>query len=203
MARGRPRAFDKEKALETAMRLFWRHGYEGTSVAMLCKDMAINMPSLYAAFGNKEALFKQAIDLYIQNHACYIRRALAAPTAREAAEQLFRGAIDMVDDPNNPDGCMIVHGALVATPLSDSVREVLIQRRNMAESLIRQRFEHAVATGDLPPTADAAKLARFIITVNWGNAVQSASGAERAQLEMVAEMAMRGWDCMIAAPKSS
>src|SRR5690606_34629543 len=110
--------------------------------------------------------FRRVVELYIEKHASYIRRALAAPTAREAAERLLRGAIDMVDDPLNPDGCMIVHGALVSTPMSDSVREALIQRRAMAEGAIRQRFAHAVATGDLPASTDAEQLARYIITLN-------------------------------------
>lgn len=196
MARGRPRTFDADKALDTAMHLFWKHGYEGTSVAMLCGAIGINMPSLYAAFGNKEALFTRVLDLYIEKHASYIRRALSAPTAREAAERLLHGAIDMVGDPLNPDGCMIVHGALVSTPPSDSVRQELIRRRGMAEAAIRQRFERAVAEGDLPPHADAERLARFIITLNWGNAVQSASGATRAQLESTVETALRGWDAI-------
>lgn len=198
MGRGRPRAFDREVALETAMQLFWRHGYEGTSVAMLCNAIGINMPSLYAAFGNKEALFQQVLDIYIENHASYIRRALAASTAREVAEQLLRGAVDMVDNPQNPDGCMIVHGALAATPMSDSVHKELIRRRAMAETAIRQRFEAAIAAGDLPKTANAEKLARFIITVNWGNAVQSASGVGRVQLESVVEIALQGWDSITA-----
>lgn len=193
MARGRPRGFDVDEALNTAMHLFWRHGYEGTSVTMLCEAIGINMPSLYAAFGNKEALFKRAIDLYIEKHASYIRRALAAPTAYEVAERLLRGAIDMVDNPQNPDGCMIVHGALVATPLSNSVHQELVQRRAMAEQAICQRFAQAVEAGDLPPDTDAAQLARYLITLNWGNAVQSASGASRAELEAVVDMALRAW----------
>lgn len=196
MARGRPRKFDTDAALQIALQLFWRHGYEGTSMAMLCEGMGINMPSLYAAFGNKEALFKQVIDAYVAQHASYIRRALAAPTARDVAKQLLLGAIDMVQNPENPDGCLIVQGALVAPPVSDPIRAELAKRRAMAEGLIRQRFAQAIADGDLPATADAEKLARYLITVNWGNAVQSVSGASRAQLESMAEMAMTGWDAL-------
>jgi AcrR family transcriptional regulator len=202
MARGRPRAFDKDKALETAMQLFWRHGYEGTSVSMLCDAIGINVPSLYSAFGNKETLFQHTLELYIAQHANYIHRALAAPTAREVAEQLLHGAINMVDDPHNPDGCMIVHGALVATPMSDSVRNELVNKRKMAESAICKRFEDAKTSGDLPQSADAEKLARFIITINWGNAVQSASGSSPAQLETVANIALQCWDNIVTATSS-
>lgn len=193
MPRGRPRTFDTEEALDSALRLFWRHGYEGTSISTLSSAMRINIPSLYAAFGNKEALFRKVVERYLQRHAIYIRHALAEPTARQAAEKLFKGAIDMVCEHGNPPGCLVVQGALVSDPMIDAIRLELAERRAQAESLIRGRFERALQEGDLPPGTDVAKLARFIITVNWGNAVQSASGACREQLEAVTDMAMRCW----------
>ena len=193
MAKGRPREFDTEKALEAALLLFWRHGYEGTSLASLTEAMGINTPSLYAAFGNKEMLFRKALDRYLERPASYLPNALKAPTAHGAAENLLTGAIDMVMHRGHPDGCLLVHGALAAGPTGEPIRKELSRRRAGAEALVRQRFERAMAEGDLPKSVDAAKLARYIVTVIWGMSVQATGGATREQLKEIADMAMRSW----------
>ncbi len=193
MPKGRPREFDTEKALDAALLLFWRHGYEGTSLAALTDAMGINVPSLYAAFGNKGSLFRAVLDRYLQGPAHYLPKALEEPTARAAAEKLFKGAIDMVINPCHPDGCLLVHGALASGPVADSVRKELGIHRARAEAAIRRRFQRAAAEKDLPPGADPIKLARYVITVIWGLSVQAAGGATRAQLREVAELAMRAW----------
>lgn len=193
MPGGRPRTFDTQKALDAALLLFWRHGYEGTSLSALTKAMKINVPSLYAAFGNKETLFKKALDRYLQNPASYLPRALEQPTARRAVEKLFQGAIEMVMNPHHPDGCLLVQGALAAGPAAASIRKELSLRRAAAEAAVRRRFERARAEGDLPASVDAGKLARYILTVLWGLSVQAAGGASRAQLKEVAQLAMQCW----------
>lgn len=193
MPRGRPREFDAEKALDAALLLFWRHGFEGTSLSALTDAMGINTPSLYAAFGDKEALFRKALDRYLQRPASYLPRALTERTARRAVEKLFRGAIDMVMNPRHPDGCLLVHGALVSGPASDNIRNELSARRARAEAAIRARFQQAIREGDLPRTANAAKLARFVAAVIWGMSVQAAGGATRAQLQQVVDAAMEAW----------
>jgi len=193
MPRGRPREFDLEKALDAAMLLFWRHGYEGTSLAALTEAMGINVPSLYAAFGNKEQLFRKALDRYLQRPASYLPMALKEPTARRAAQKLFSGAIGMAMNPRHPDGCLLVQGALASGPGAASVRKELSLHRAAAESAVRSRFARAVADGDLPASVDPASLARYIITVIWGLSVQAAGGATRAQLNETAELAMRCW----------
>src|SRR5438552_3743956 len=168
MAQGRPREFDADKALDAALLLFWRHGYEGTSLAALTDCMGISMPSLYAAFGNKEMLFRKALDRYLQKPASYLPTALKEPTARRAAEKLLSGAIDMVMNPRHPDGCLLVQGALASGPVAESVRKELGRRRAAAESAVRRRFERALADTDLPASVEPAKLARYVITVIWG-----------------------------------
>jgi AcrR family transcriptional regulator len=193
MPRGRPREFDTEKALDTAMLLFWKHGYEGTSLAALTDSMGINVPSLYAAFGNKEELFRKAVARYIQKPASYLPTALKEPTARRAAEKLLSSAIKMVMYPGHPDGCLLVHGALASGPSAEFARKELSRCRAGAESAVRGRFERAIAEGDLPPSVDATKLARYIVTVIWGLSVQAAGGATRAQLKEVAELALQCW----------
>lgn len=193
MAKGRPREFDTEKALDAALLLFWRHGYEGTSLAALTSAMRISTPSLYAAFGSKESLFRKAVDRYVERPASYLPNALKERTARRAVQKLFRGAINLVMHPRHPDGCLLVHGALAASPACASIREQLSIRRTRAEMAVRRRFDMAVAEHDLPAGTDTRQLARFIVTILWGLSVQAAGGAKRSQLEEVAELAMQCW----------
>lgn len=191
MPRGRPREFDVDRALGAALLLFWRHGYEGTSLSALTESMGIKMPSLYAAFGNKEALFRRALQRYLREPASYLPIALREPTAQRVIASLFRGAINMTSNPRHPDGCMLVQGALAAGPESEHVRAELARTRRSAERLLRDRLRAAVKAGDLPPTSDPKALAGFVMTVVWGMSVQAAGGANRQQLLKVAQTAER------------
>jgi AcrR family transcriptional regulator len=193
MTLGRPRAFDVDRALECALRLFWRKGYEGTSLPDLTKAMGINRPSLYAAFGNKEALFLKALDRYAEGPAAFRREALDKPTAREVVERLLTGTVDLLTDPSNPCGCLAVQGALACGEAADPVRLELNTRRAEAEAEIRERLEQAKSTGDLPADSDPADLARYIAVVIYGMAVQAAGGARRDYLQRVVEIALRAW----------
>ncbi|MGH8065918.1 MAG: TetR/AcrR family transcriptional regulator [Candidatus Entotheonellia bacterium] len=193
MASGRPRAFDLEKALDRALHVFWRKGYEGTSLSDLTKAMGINRPSLYAAFGNKAALFRKALDRYVEGPAAYTRTALDEPTARAVVERLLRGVVDLLTDPCTPQGCLAVQGALACRDAADAIRQELIARRAAGEVALRQRLEHAIADGDLLADADPADLARYVTTVAQGMAVQAAGGASREELQRVVEMALRAW----------
>ncbi|HEX8910758.1 MAG TPA: TetR/AcrR family transcriptional regulator [Humisphaera sp.] len=193
MPRGRPREFDTEDALDRALALFWRHGYEGTSLAALTAAVGVTPTSLYAAFGNKEELFKRVVDRYLRGPANYLHRALAEPTARGVAEAALAGAIDMVMNPGHPDGCLLVHGALASHPELAPIRAELSRHRAGAEAAVRRRFERAVADGELATEADAGRLAAFLMTVIWGMSVQAAGGATRADLERAAATAMACW----------
>jgi AcrR family transcriptional regulator len=191
--KGRPREFDADQALDRALRVFWRKGYEGTSLPDLTEAMGINRPSLYAAFGNKEALFRKALDRYAEGPGAYVREALNEPTARAVAERLLGGAIDLVAGRRNPRGCLMVQGALACGEAAESVRRELCSRRVAGEAAVRRRFERALAEGDLPADADPADLARYVGAVMHGMAVQAAGGASREELRRVAEMALRAW----------
>jgi AcrR family transcriptional regulator len=173
--------------------VFWHKGYEGTSLPDLTKAMGINRPSLYAAFGNKEELFRRTLDRYDEGPTGYVREALNEPKARAVAERLLRGAVDLLTDARNPRGCLLVQGALACGESAESVRQELVSRRVAGEVAVRQRFKRALADGDLPADTDAADLARYLLTVIRGMAVQAASGASRAGLRRVAKMALRAW----------
>ena len=193
MPKGRPREFDVDEALDRALRVFWRRGYEGATLPDLTKAMGINRPSLYAAFGSKEELFRKALDRYVEGPAAFVREALNEPTARAVAERLLGGAIDLLTDRRNPRGCLIVQGALACGGSAESVRREVAARRVAGEVALRQRFERARADGDLPAEADSADLARYVVTVMRGMAVQAAGGASREDLRRVVELALRAW----------
>jgi AcrR family transcriptional regulator len=193
MRTGRPREFNTDKALDKALKVFWRKGYEGTSLPDLTRAMGINRPSLYAAFGNKEALFRKAMDRYAEGPAAHVRAALLEPTARAVVESLFRGMVKMLTNPHNPRGCLAVQGALSCGKSARPIQKELTARRAAAETAIRRRFEQAKSDGDLPADANCADLARFVTTVINGMAVHAASGASRSELQRVAEMALRAW----------
>jgi AcrR family transcriptional regulator len=190
---GRPREFDPDAALDRALEVFWRNGYEGTTIPDLTAAMGINRPSLYAAFGNKESLFRKALDRYAEGPAAYLRDALGEPTARAVAERLLGGAVELLTDPRRPHGCLVVQGALACGEAAEAVRRELVALRRAKEAAIRERFERARADGDLPAGVDPADLARFVTTVIQGMAVQAAGGAGREELRRVTELALRAW----------
>jgi AcrR family transcriptional regulator len=190
---GRPRAFDADKALDRALAIFWRNGYEGASLPALTKAMGINRPSLYAAFGNKEALFRKAVERYDAGPARYTRKAIKLPTARKVVEALLKGIVALLTRPQNPGGCLMVQGALACGENGSRVRQELASRRAAGVAAMRRRFQRAIDEGDLPANADASGLARFVATVMHGLAVQAASGASRKELLRVKDMFLRAW----------
>lgn len=175
------------------MRVFWRLGYEGASLDELTRAMRISRPSLYAAFGDKQALFRQALERYRLGPARYVADALAAPTARESAERLLRGAVDLLSCPRNPRGCLLVHGVLAGGPACQHARRLLTDCRARGLDVLRRRFNRAREEGDLPKAANPADLARYLATVVQGLSVQAASGATRSDLLRVARIALRSW----------
>ena len=190
---GRPRAFDADQALERALDVFWRQGYEGASLADLTTAMGINRTSMYAAFGNKEDLFRLALARYTTGPACYVAEALLQPTARSVAEYILTGAVNATTAPGGPNGCLGVQGALATGAPGQLAKDALIEWRRMGEDAVRERFQRAQAEGDLPPDADPADLARYIATLAFGISVQAASGIPREDLDRMVDIALAGW----------
>lgn len=188
---GRPREFDTEKALDRALKIFWRKGFDGTSLSDLTEAMKINRPSLYSAYGDKETLFRLAMDRYVEVHAGYVRAVIEEPTARRVVEELWNGTIEVVRNPRNPQGCFLVQGALACGDAAQAVRQAMAKQRRQGENLLRKRFERAVTDGDLPPDTNTAELACYVATVSYGLSVQAAGGATVKSLEAVAAIAIR------------
>jgi AcrR family transcriptional regulator len=193
MPSGRTRQFDVDEALDRALEVFWTRGYEGATLPELTRAMGINRPSLYAAFGNKENLFRKALDRYKTGPMSFLTEALRKPTARAVVEAIFSGFVRMQRNLDKARGCLVVSGALACSQQAEMVRRELAQLRQEVVTTFRERFEQAVQDGDLPPGTDCAALARYIATVLNGLAVQAASGATEKELRLVVALAMRAW----------
>ncbi|MFZ1426680.1 MAG: TetR/AcrR family transcriptional regulator [Geminicoccaceae bacterium] len=190
---GRHREFDVEKALDAALGVFWRKGYEGASYADLTKATGVERPALYAAFGNKEALFRRALDRYHERYLDFIPEALRLPTAREVAAHILYSSADLNTRYPSHTGCLGINGAVAGSDEAEPVRQALIDVRAAGQAQLRERFERAKAAGDLPETARADALAAFVMAVSHGMAVQAKAGFSRDMLEAVAEQALSTW----------
>ena len=187
---GRPRGFDPDHALEQAMRVFWAKGYEGASLTDLTEAIGITRSSMYAAFGNKDELFRRVVERYTEGPASYGTRALSEPTARRVAESILRGAAAASTSREAPHGCLGVQAALSAGDNGLIAQKVLVDWRQDGAARLESRFLRARAEGDLPETEDPRTLATFITTVAYGIAVQAATGKSEAELRRVADVAM-------------
>jgi AcrR family transcriptional regulator len=198
--RGRPRSFDRNVALRRAMEVFWAQGYEGTAVSDLTAAMGINSPSLYAAFGSKEELFREAVALYDATEGAATTRALAdEPTARASIEAMLRNNVESYTDPATPNGCMVVLAATAGAVANAGVRELLADNRRQSLSAVAQRIERGVEDGDVPPGTDAETVAGFYVTVLQGLSIQARDGASCEALHAVVDGAMTAWDTLVRA----
>ncbi|WP_020662723.1 TetR/AcrR family transcriptional regulator [Amycolatopsis benzoatilytica] len=192
--RGRPRAFDREAALTKAMFVFWERGYEGASLAELTEAMGIRPPSLYAAFGDKESLFREAVEHYQSAYGHYTGRALREqPTAREAIEALLRDNARAYVEPGHPKGCMVVLAATNCTPANASVWKYLAASRDSVREQIRERLRRGVDEGDLAATVDTEALAALYTTVFYGLSMQARDGVTLDTLMTVVDLALEWW----------
>jgi AcrR family transcriptional regulator len=189
----RARVFDIDKAIETATELFWRNGYERTSLADLTTAMGITPPSFYFAFGSKEGLFKRVVEHYLETRLSQAEEALRQPTARGVAELMLYRLADLYTDTSHPPGCLAVNCSLPCADDTGPIRGELARLREARRERLRNRLQDAQNSGDLPPDADPSELARFLMVVGWGMAFDAQSGASRAELYRTVVRALKAW----------
>jgi AcrR family transcriptional regulator len=197
--RGRPRSFDRQDALCAALRVFRERGYEGTSIADLQEALGgLSPPSLYAAFGSKEELFMEAVELYTGQIRAAAARALAeAPTTKAKVEALLRNAVVATTEPGEPRGCLLVQGAIVCSPSSDNVQRYLHELRIETHRTVTKCLKDGLAARELPARTDITGLASFYTTLIHGLAIQARDGASRASLMATVDRAMTAWNALV------
>lgn len=197
--RGRPREFDRTAALERAMELFWEKGFEGTSMADLTSAMGIGSTSLYAAFGCKDELFREAVEHYGQSAGAEIWAAVtAADTAYGAVESFLMTTARAFTRGDCPTGCLIVLSALHVNGATEALRANLVDKREANTAELAELLLRGVDTGEIPSTADVSAIARFYVTVQQGMSIQARDGADRATLETIARSALAAWQPLIS-----
>ena len=190
---GRPLSFDRDAALERAMLLFWRHGYEATSMVALTKAMGVTPPSIYAAFGDKKGLFLQAVARYLAGPRTPDEIIATAPSARDAARGLIEGAVVAFTRPDTPPGCLLASSAIACSAEAADVRDELSAIRVDVEASLRARIARGVTDGELAADTDAEALAAYVTTVIQGMSTLARDGAPREKLARVAARAMAAW----------
>jgi AcrR family transcriptional regulator len=191
---GRPRGFNYDEALDRAMHVFWRKGFEGASLNDLTAAMGIRPASLYKAFGNKRTLFEKALARYLAGPVAFVHDALNEPTAFAVADRILRRTAEFVTEGGRSRrGCMTIQAALASGVEGEPVRRKLIALRVKEQDALRRRFERAKSEGDLPNDTDAADLARFVTAVFQGMTVQAINGASQEDLLRLSDTALRIW----------
>jgi AcrR family transcriptional regulator len=193
MKMGRPRGFCTDTALDRAMTVFWRQGYEGASLADLTAAMGINSPSLYSAFGSKEGLFRAVLERYDARRKGFMERVLAAPDAQTVAREYLEGVAAFAADTSglNPPGCLLLQSGLSCG--DQAIPDEMARHRAEKETALRERFTRARDEGDLSDATDPAALARYLMAMANGICVQATAGATPEQLLEIARMALAGW----------
>lgn len=198
VTRGRPRGFDRDDALYRAMRLFWERGYEATAIADLTEVMGIRSPSLYAAFGSKEQLFRETVAMYDELEGTPVCQALEnGETACAAVEAMLRVNARQYTDPDKPTGCMIVTAATNCGPGNEAVGEFLAEQRRRQLDQLAARLDRGIEEGDVPAGTDTATVASFYGTFLHGLTIRARDGATREQLQRSVDLAMAAWPTLV------
>jgi hypothetical protein len=192
---GRPRGFDRDKVIQQALEASWMHGYDGTSMSIIKSATGLETLSIYGAIGNKESLLKTCIESYNNKTRPFHLKAVAQPTSLLVAKCLLESAVEHMTSEDNPDSCLILLGAAVSSPSSDSIRHYLSDIASRCTLLYVDRFERSIEEGDLPKSADASVLANYLIVVDRGLVLQAKAGHTKPDLLKVVSMALSNWPC--------
>ena len=192
-ALGRPRAFDPDRALDAALKVFWERGYEGASLADLTKAMGINKPSLYGTFGDKAELFRKVVDRYLSREKLLWEQVFREPSARTAVERILNAVADSLTSGQNPHGCLLVQSALTCSEESECIKKELALRRGDSDAMLRLRLERAQKEGEIAQSVDVAALSRYFSTILRGMSVEASGGATRQNLQNVIDLALKAW----------
>jgi len=193
-ARGRPRGFDRDQALERLMQVFWARGYEGAQLNDLTAAIGVKPPSFYAAFGSKEDAFREAIDLYIATIGSAPMRALEeAATVRDGLRAMLEGSVAVALSAK-PGGCLLILGVVNCLPANEAVRAHLLNARRKTVELVAARLRRGVVDGELPVDTDIPRLAAFFHGIMQAISFQARDGAKRADLYALIEPALRALD---------
>jgi AcrR family transcriptional regulator len=203
--RGRPRSFDRDKALERAMEIFWERGYDGASLEDLLKAMGgLTPPSFYAAFGSKEDLFIEVVELYQRLNGTGPVVALeTGATARESIAAMMETAVESFDQPGVGRGCLLVLGAPTRTRTNAAAHDKLRSMRQMPAEMIRRRLKRAISEGELPASIPLEQIAAFYATVAHGLAIHARDGVPRKTLMATVDAAMAAWDSLTSPPRKT
>jgi AcrR family transcriptional regulator len=189
--KGRPIEFDKNAALEAAMLLFWERGYEGASMADLTQAMGLNPSSIYAAFGDKHALFSLAVKRYMDSRARYAMNALQEPTLKRVIRALFQNTVAFLTTPGHPANCMTLVGSIGCSADATSARDLMTEIRKQNQVAMRERFLKARKRGELPKNINVGDYTRYLSSILAGLSIQAANGSTKQELQRTANMALR------------
>jgi AcrR family transcriptional regulator len=195
---GRPRTFDEDEALERAVEVFWRQGYEGTSINDLTAAMGVKKPSLYAVYGGKADLFKRVVAHYAEHDMAYVRTALQETTALMVIKRFLRENVLALTREDKPSGCLSIQGGLSCSQENQEIADFLSGSRLAGEKAFADRFRAAIEDGDLPGTVEPDALARLVMMISEGQAVHAAAGVPRAALQQSAELAERSFEALLS-----
>lgn len=190
---GRPLSFDRDDVLEKAMLAFWECGYETTSIADLTAAMGVTAPSLYAAFGNKQQLFIEAMQRYAGDRAALEQALRDAPTARQAVAEMLRRAAVLYTGDTTPRGCLLASAAATGSPEAAAVRASVAAERSAVRDILIRRIEADIAQGKLSPDTPSCGLADLALSVAQGMSVLARDGGDRKRLLAIADAATAGW----------
>jgi AcrR family transcriptional regulator len=188
---GRPIGFDKDAALEAAMLLFWQRGYEGTSMADLTQAMGLNPSSIYAAFGDKHALFQLAVKRYMEMRAQYAGKALEESSLEKVVRALFDNTVAFLTTPGHPPTCMTLAGSVGCSLDASPARDIMTEIRKQNEVAMRERFLQARKSGELSKDVNVDDYTRYLSSILAGLSIQAANGSTKAELTRTANMALR------------